>query len=278
MNNETESMSSRTAAAPALERGLQALALLKQRELSLEEISRDLSLPKSSMSRIMGTLEAWNYVTRSPLDKKYSLSVQIIKKADLNPSEIEYIQTELNDLSNESASTAEWYTLGTEFAELILRSEAKENAVYIKAKLGFPRYYQDEFEAVNRIAHAFGDVSVIYEVAEGTEAAEGAERGDQEADGEYWIYQSGHRKPLSSRDIEEQVRQTEQESMAIDVEYNSNGVRRAALPVFNPDHSLKGVLALSEHFHPLADEQRAIKIKFLKETASNIERFLKKED
>lgn len=76
---------SEKSSAPALERGLSILeALARSRGgLSLSQITRYLSLPKSSVFCLLKTLEQCGYIFRNPDSGKYTVSLRISSLANL---------------------------------------------------------------------------------------------------------------------------------------------------------------------------------------------------
>jgi len=85
LSENVQMVSSTKSAAPALERGLAILeALAKSRGgLTLSQLTRYLSFPKSSVFCLLHTLEMMGYLFRDPESGRYSVSMRICTLANL---------------------------------------------------------------------------------------------------------------------------------------------------------------------------------------------------
>ncbi|HPO90992.1 MAG TPA: helix-turn-helix domain-containing protein [Victivallales bacterium] len=233
--------------APALARGLDLIEFLSESEpLTLERLSEKLSIPKASLLRLLETLELKGYVEKNPKNKEY-MAKTIIIPTFIEKNLREKINKLLNDLSEKTLRTVEFYIPDKNGLKIAFRKECEIKNITVKAKIGFKRSLDSEFEAVTRIAHAFADSlkTQYYD--------------------KMWIYNSGQIKKINKEDYEEFVKTTKKERIAIDFEFNSNGVRRTAAPIFE-DKNLIGIIALAENFYPNCDEDTKKNAKILKNT------------
>lgn len=219
--------------APALEKGIRLLASLGETgPRKLEALSSGFDEPKASVLRYLDTLLSLGYVVRNPETKEYSAKVAIISLDSAEKEISVKIQELLDLLADKTARTAEWYVIKGSSMLLTQRSEPEDTEIHVKAKIGFERALDGEFEAVARIALSSLGMPVS-----------GKRR---------WIYRSGKRRNISGAACERVLQSDRKKGYALDAEYNPNGVRRYAAPVFHKGR-FAGVIALAENYRPDAD-------------------------
>jgi len=231
MNFTNETKSARQVPAPALARGVAVLRLLENAPgLSLDRIAAQTNVPKASALRLLYTLCELGLVERSDEDKSYRARVRLVP-IDTGDSMEERVRGSLARLARAAGHTAEWYVPSQEGLVLVQRCEPEAEMVSVKARIGFVRAWRNELDAVACVANAV------------RESGTGVYSG-------YWTYDAeGLRRNLSMHEAAERLAQARARGVAHDEHYNTNGVRRAAVPVVR-DRSLAGVLAIAASYRP----------------------------
>lgn len=247
------------ASAPALDRGLAVLETLDDGAwASLDGLAGTLAVPKSSLLRILGTLEQRGYVERSAQTRQYRTRVVIQRVAPPSRQARQAVQAALEALSAELGLTVEWYRVGSTHAELTQRAEAAEGAVRIRARVGHRRARWGELDAIALVTHA-------------ALGLEGTKRQRQST----WAYRSGDRVTLTVAEYEARRSAVGTDLRARDSEYNNNGIRRLAKGVRAPAGRLFGILAVPAHFHPKAEQLVEKQLGILDAAGRNLEAALK---
>ncbi len=229
--------------APALEKGIRILRRLSENgPQNLEMLSKDIGEPKASVLRYLDTLVSLGMAGRDPVSREYCAKVAILGLDSAGKELSEKVQSLLDALSEKTCRTAEWYVFNGGRMVLTMRSEPENAMIHVKAKVGFVRELDVEFEAVTRIA-----VSNLRLDMSGRK---------------YQGYRNGKKKELTESACRKMVEEDARNGFAMDMEYNPNGVRRYAVPVFH-DGKFAGVAALAENFRPDADRQITVISKIL---------------
>lgn len=225
--------------APAVQQAIELLELLNQSgPLNLTGIAAQTGFSKATLLRILATLEAYGWVSRSKSgDRKFEAEVMIRSKNHQNREQ--RIQEIVDNLCSKTNHTVEWYLLTDEYAEIVQRSEPANRVVLIKAKLGFRRSFSAELDAVVRVAAAAGAVDC---------------RTAEPPNG-YGFYRSGKIVHLSQHETQELIAKVGHDLLTFDHEWNSNGFRRHAVGVRRHDGKLAGILAVAAAFTPQADAE-----------------------
>ena len=242
--------------APALSRGIAVMQALQHAAsgLSLDELAAAVRAPKSSLLRILRSLELSDWIQRTA-DKRYQSRV-IIQDATVITSRSwnEQLHECLRELSRRLLLTVEWYEPEGKALVIRWRQEHAQGSVQVKAQLGFTRNAIGEIDAVARQLIAHGEV---------------------EAGQHAWRYRNGERRRLTAR----QRLGLSQDSALVthDTEYNSNGVRRLAGAILDAQGRLI-VVALAEAFTPDADKRQAERLTALTETVNQLQAIQEKND
>jgi len=241
---------------PALTRGLKTLEILSSnKEMSLESLAQQLQVPKSSMLRIMDTLKRLQYVSRDEVTKKYTTNVIVQQISPFYSSLSDKIQQLMIKVTNTFKVTSEWYAPGPEGVKIILREEPVDAVVHVCAQLGFFRKKDVELEAVTRIAYKSNYYSWSPALV-------------------FKSYNNGSRIVLANEKAYRLVQAVGDDWMTVDEEYNSNGIRRLAVGVRDPQNKLFGIMALAESYTPNRKKELTAKLAALKDTANSIEKSL----
>lgn len=238
--------------APALAHGLMALRLLNTRgSMTLERLTGESGIPKSSLLRFMDTLTALGLVRRDPTTKRYQSLAAVVPVNDVRQPSLEILRDALIELSESTGRTVEWYAPHAGRWVITERREARDGDVRVSARIGFERSLDDEFEAVAQVALAFWEI--------------------QTDELPHWAWRSGEKQPLAATELDEIKRRTVSTGVAMDSDYNPQGVRRHAVPVRSRNGELIGVLALAENFTPTVDREIPHVQAALRETAAKLE-------
>ncbi len=241
--------------APALERGLMILETLQASgPLSLDDLAARCPIPKSSLLRLVSTLQARGYVQRRDSDKCYLNRVSFMFKPPEDRSREEKIQFALENLCRELGFTTEWYSPQKEYAQLTQRAESRDGAVQIRASIGFQRFWWGELDAVACIAHA------ALPLKAGPEQVSQLTR-----------YQNGKLIPHSRNSYRKVIDGIDLNHAFYDTEYNANGIRRMAQAIRDQNGTLLGILAVPMHFQPDADARLPEHLQLLQQCSLNLQ-------
>jgi len=239
--------------APALHQGILVLEKLNESgPLSLEELSRITEFPKSTLLRILDTLSCHGWVSRNTENKQFESLVRVKFKENHSVFSEENIKNLLEVLSSESGCTAEWYVPREDGMEILIRSEPLHSQVIVKAKVGFVRKFDSEFDAVNRVAAKFQLHS------------------KKESKRSVCFAKSGMVSVTSEEKVD-LLNEMDKDVLTYDLNWNSNGVRRFAIGICNCKKMLQGILSLAECFTPQADAAISDKIAILKRMKFKLE-------
>ncbi len=216
--------------APALSRGLAVLISLDPLSPpTLDQISSGLDLPKASTLRLLETLERTGMIRRNP-DKRYEPLWKLEPLEDPRVQFRQNLKAKMETLCHETGCTVEWYEAADDGLRLILQTNP-DVELCVKAKPGFLRDWQREFEAVTRVGHAFAKNAPSIQSTT--------------------VYvENGRLRKISQRQIRRLTDEARVECAAYDEAFNTNGVRRYAVAAFTEqDKQFLGVLALAEVYH-----------------------------
>ncbi len=218
-------------AAPALNRGLAALAALGEKggPLSLDALASLLSVPKASLFRLLETLQDLGLVLKTA-DRCYEPLWTLQPIEDRRTVHRRRIERNLEGLCETTKCTVEWYE-PTESGMALVRQIQPESELRVQAKPGFLREWAGEFDAVARLAHAFASYAPPLVSPK--------------------VYVSnGVLKALPKKEASTRLAEARRSRTAEDGIFNSNGVRRCAAAAFDDaSGTFMGVLALAEVCH-----------------------------
>lgn len=241
--------------APALERGLIILETLQgSGPLSLDQLATQCLIPKSSLLRLLTTLQARGYVQRRNPDKCYLNLVSLITQPPQDRSREEKIQFALEGLCREIGFTTEWYHPQKDYAQLTQRAESQEGAVKIRARIGFQRSWWKELDAVARIGHAILPLKVKKEQIK-----------------QLTRYQNGNLIPHTATSYRKAMASLDLEQPIFDAEYNSHGIRRMAKAFRDQQGTLMGILAVPMNFQPDAEARLPQHLHHLQQCSLNLQ-------
>lgn len=220
--------------APALARGLTLLAQLAvDGQTSLEKLAARNGWPKSSVLRFLQTLEQAGAVKQDPASRRWR-ALQHLQALDApNPGPLEMARNRLAVLAQLTGHCAELYRWKDGELSLMDRAEPETGEMMILARIGFRRDL-NELDATALIAYAFSpDANVPEKV---------------------WAWKKGKKKKLSAEKRNQRLTETRESLLALDSDFNENGIRRFAVPVLH-NEKLIGVLAVAQRQTPRADTE-----------------------
>lgn len=215
--------------APALERGLLLLETLAVRGgLSLDGVTAALGAPRASVHRLLETLRSMKLVERGK-DRRYHALVRLAPvRAEAEPFRAR-LAAAMDGLRDATACTVEWYQATEEALVLAERREPEGVEVRVVARVGFQRRWTDEWEAVTAVGYAFWPLAprLPRQMRRYTD--------------------NGVAGVVGGRRLRSELASVRGRGAAWDDIFNSNGVRRAAVPVWH-EEKFAGVLALAESY------------------------------
>jgi DNA-binding IclR family transcriptional regulator len=222
--------------APALTRGL---ALIRQLSVegqgTLEHLARRGGWPKSSTLRYLQAMEGAGVVRQDPLSKVWHLRERLapleLGQGDL----LEAWRGRLGGLCQEVGQCLELYRVGAGRVELVDRADPVVRDMQLTARIGFRRDLR-ECDATALLYYAFS--------------------GDKPGgDALSWSWRGGERVRVTARQRAAWLAESRRSGLAVDCEFNENGIRRFAVGLIPADGSLAGIVAVAQRLTPLSARQ-----------------------
>lgn len=212
---------------PALSRGLALLGKLERDgAASLERLTRDLALPKSSVARLLRTLEAAGAVWRDPITKRYHARLRLAPVADPGAALRAGFRAVADELTARCVQTVELHRFDGRTLTMIDRLEPDDSLVTAKARIGFQRSF-DEVDALTQLVLAHGLPESDW------------------PGGRNWSWQSGRKQPVAKAKRSAMVDTARRTGVALDTDVNEQGIFRYAAPVLDGE-KLIAVLAVAQ--------------------------------
>ncbi len=228
---------------PALTRGVLLLnRLCTDGPSSLEKLAATTGWPKSSVFRLLATLEALGAVERDPTDRRYRAVLRLVPFAPVAEDIRARALEALKKLCAPAGHTVELFAnLGGQLT-MIERCEPEGHEVAVRARIGWRPDPTEAFALT--FAH----------LAWADDAQPGRAR--------YWQWNAGVRQPVSAAELRKRVELAREQQIAICAHPNTYGVRRYAVPVRDASGNLWGVLAIAAVPAPLkgAAHERLVRL------------------
>lgn len=239
--------------APALERGIHLLNILAsgQGDRNLDELAKITKYPKASILRFLETLANLGLVRKDPRTRTYHAVAALVP---MRPDDIymkHEISSVLEKLSSDTGKTSEWYIPHNGNMTISDRHEVQNGPVQVKATIGFVRDPDEEFEAVARIALANGIGNAGRK--------------------EFWRTRGAEKIKVPAEKAYKILSASRKNGIAMDEDFNANGVRRFAASVKDGQGDLFGTLALADIFIPSHDADSRKILNTLRDTADELE-------
>ena len=220
--------------APALTRGLDLLQILEEEgPTSLEFLSQHTGWPKSSIARLLKSLENYGAVTRDTFTKLYSSQLRLIPTSPEETLLRNLCHTELQELSEATSLTAELYAF--QDSRIILKEmiEPEQLPLKLTSKVG-DSLDLEELSALTLHVLAF------------------ALPENDWPQNSLWLWSEGKKRKVTGRRLIEAVEETRHKLVTYDQEFNQYGVRRYAAPIFSNEHGLMAIICVAQTWTPLA--------------------------
>lgn len=219
--------------APALSRGFAILRTLEvESPLSLEILAARLKLPKTSLFRLLETMQGIGCV-RKTAEKKYEPLWVLRPIIDSQTSFVERLVACMKNLCKQTNCSVEWYEHSSDGMRM-MRQELPDTEVCVKARPGFVCGWGPEFNATTQIAYAFAEDA-------------------PSPKGKFVAFRTnGVMEKISLSSVRRKIHAARETATARDPAFNTNGVRRWAAAVHSGRQFL-GILAVAESFrfpHP----------------------------
>ncbi|MDA3961685.1 MAG: helix-turn-helix domain-containing protein [Planctomycetota bacterium] len=219
--------------APALSRGLEVLRLLvRDGRCGLERIAADTGYPKTSVLRLLTSLEHAGVVARDPVSKRYHALQRLVPWQHASDWRAAAAAA-LPALADAVGATAELYRWDATMV-MIDRCAPETEGVTIQARVGFERDLR-ELDALAQIACVWGGHAMPAEP---------------------WAYRAGKPLPLDQNEARALLAAAEVTGVARDQDLNAWGVQRCAVPIV-ANGRLLGAVAVARSWvpDPVAAEQ-----------------------
>ena len=212
---------------PALTRGLIVLRLLgREGPSSLEQLAQRTGWPKSSVFRLLASLERFGAVSRDPESKQYGPSLRLVSAIPAEERLRALTERALKDLCRASGQTTEIFLFAEGTLTMLDRREPEEGEVRVRARIGWRPTPNEAFAlTVLTLAHGLDE--------------------EQWPRGRFWRWQLGRRMSVSRPALRAWVAQARAESIAVCRAPNANGVRRYAAPIHDEEARLWGALSIA---------------------------------
>jgi DNA-binding IclR family transcriptional regulator len=190
---------------------------------SLDQLTIHTAWPKSSVLRILRSLEAFGAVDRDPASKRYRAALRLVPISAGGNRLHQAARSELVGLAETTGHSSELFVWdGTELV-MIDRADPDAAEVVVRNRVGTSRNL-DELEAVSQIVHAWSDTPPCPA---------------------YWAWvEGGVRGQLNAQAVTQRI-ETARQGLGDDLAPNSFGIARLAAPLRGPDGGLLGVLSLA---------------------------------
>jgi DNA-binding IclR family transcriptional regulator len=215
--------------APALGRGLALLRkLVADGPCSLERLAGDTGWPKSSVLRLLTSLEAADVVARDPVTRRFRAIARLVPAERHDQLRERWLAVSAS-IAEDAGHTLELYRFVGGSLVMTDRHEPEDAAVSVKARIGFQRDLT-ELDALARIALALG-----------------VPRDHWPSDA--WRWSAGRRLPLKPAQRSRLVSAAADAGAATDEEPNTHSVRRYAAAVLD-QRKLVAAVALAQVCSP----------------------------
>lgn len=236
--------------APALTRGLTLLQILEREGASsLDQLTSHSGWPKSSVFRLLHSLEAYGAVERDAATKRYTASLRLVPVAGGEDDLRRAARSELVPLAESCGSSAELFAWDGYQLVMIDRADPEDAQVIVRNRVGTTRSLS-ELEALSQVVHAWAD---------------------PESSAPYWAWGTDGRRDLDAAGVAQLIASA-RVGLGDDHLPNGYGIARLAAPIRGGDGGLIGVLSLARIHAERSPERDAIAADTLTATAARISR------
>ncbi|WP_200761363.1 helix-turn-helix domain-containing protein [Poriferisphaera corsica] len=218
--------------APALTRGLKIIHILANDGMcTLGQLAETTGWPKSSVLRLLRSLEMGGYVEREEGGRRYRGLVKL-QTVNGDVAALKRLAAgAMQKLCKAAGHTVELHHFRHGRVSLIERIEPLDTEVTVRMRIGYEREVE-EIDALMQVvaAHELG----IHFL------------NNQQS----WVWADGKQVEISKEKAAGLIEQADINGYGIDSGYNYGGVMRIAVPIYRLDQSLIAVLAIAQVCHP----------------------------
>ncbi|MBI3831605.1 MAG: helix-turn-helix domain-containing protein [Planctomycetes bacterium] len=237
---------------PALTRGLLLLKRLgADGASSLEHLAHATGWPKSSVFRLLASLEACGAVQRDPADRRYRAALRLVPFAAVEEDLRLRAVAAMQDLVRAAGHTVELFAYSGGALTMLDRRVPEDREVAVRARIGW-QPDRSELFALTAAALAWGDPAPA------------------PARSRLWYWKNQTRVPLKTAALLKYLNESRARGLAVCLCPNFHGVRRYVAPVFQADGALWGVLSLAAVPAPLKGPAHARLIRLALDAAKRV--------
>ncbi len=214
---------------PALTRGLELLRRLSQDgDKTLEKLAGETEWPKSSVLRLLTSLERFGAVERDPVNRRYRARMQLMDARSEGDSEVRLRAAQcMKRLCRETGHTVELFVFSGGQWTMIDRCEPGEREVFVRARIGW-QPNANEATGLTQALLAFA-----------------SEEKKVWPQGKIWYWKNNLEVPLSRKALREMIKEVHARGVAVSPYCNPSGVRRYVFPVHDRNDGLWGAVSIA---------------------------------
>lgn len=239
----------------AVERALEILlCFIKRSSLSLTEISELTQLNKSTVYRLLATLEKKGFLTRDPDTEKYQLGFRIWELSvhlDASNDPAILFLPEMERLRDQLDETISLYVRDG-YERVRIQAVESRQAIRRVAPLGARMSLA--VGASSKVLMAYAKPELVEEVIQSS----------------HWP------EDVDPANYRKQLKEIAKEGYAISIEEREAGTAAIAVPIFNRDHQIVAALAVSGPVHRMSHTQMRSFLPELIRSAENMGKMLKR--
>jgi len=244
----------------SVERALKIMDLFDEHttELKITEISEKMDLHKSTVHSLLKTLQEYSYINQNPENGKYRLGLKLAERGNLVISNMDISKVARNYLLALSEKTGQTVHLGIldgNEGVYIDKVEGKQSIIrYSRIGRRLPLHST----AIGKALLAYQTPAVILQLLQG--------------------YPYQHQTPSTITNeavFRKEIEKIQQQGYAIDDQENEQGVRCAAVPIFNGKGQVLAALSISTLVSRVSDQELETFIKLLKTACQELSELMK---
>lgn len=216
---------------PALTRGLHLLQLLcRDGHASLEKLAQTTGWPKSSVFRLLASLEAFGAIERDRADRRYRACLRLVPFAPVADDMRARATAELRPLCNACGHTVELFAWSGGELVMLDRCEPEGREVAVRARIGWRPDMSELFALPIAVLAWGGDAADARPLKQ-----------------KFWYWQNAVRKPVPAAQARKHIQAARAAGITMCLGPNFHGVRRYVVPLWVGEtaHAFWGVLSIA---------------------------------
>ena len=228
-------------------------ALVSEREVELSHLCRQLKLPKTTVHRILLTLESLGYVKQNPANSKYLASIKFFEIGRQVARRLNFIETAHAHLVTLSEKTGETINLGVLDGVDVVCVDKVESKQQLKQDQPIGARHKAYCTSFGKAILAFlPDEERLRRLPQGT------------------IIPFTPNSLRSARAIEQNLRMVREKGYAEDKEEGTRGVRCVGAPIFDQDGKVVAGISIAGPSLRIRKDQIPRLAKLVKKAAASI--------